>query len=65
MLDVLEMHEMYRMPIYDQHLIWLMKKLYNKATGVLRIAGEHIDQLKKGSDKGASGHRCCSTRVEK
>ena len=24
-----------------QHLIWLMQKLYSKATGVLRIAGEH------------------------
>ena len=28
-----------------QHLIWLMQKLYSKATGVLRIAGEHTDQF--------------------
>ena len=28
-----------------QHLIWLMQKLYSKATGVIRIAGEHTDQF--------------------
>ena len=37
-----------------QHLIWLMQKLYGKATGVLRIAGEHTDQFpfKKGVRQG-------------
>ena len=37
-----------------QHLIWLMQKRYSKATGVLRIAGEHTDQfpLEKGVRQG-------------
>ena len=34
--------------------IWLMQKLYSKATGVIRIAGEHTDQfaLEKGVRQG-------------
>ena len=46
-----------------QHLIWLKQKLYSKATGVLRIAGEHTDQFP--FEKGVRQGCVLSASVEK